>query len=204
MVAWALAVASYLLGSIPTSVWVGRFFFGVDIRTRGSGNAGGTNTLRTLGWRAGILVMAVDVAKGVLAATLPALTHTTAPPWLPVACMAAAVAGHVFPIFAGFRGGKGVATGGGALAVLAPGPAAVCALVWLALVAVTRIVSVASVASAVTLPIAVASFPGGKPTGLVPTSIGLALFIVWTHRGNLRRLWRGEEPRTTVARGDDR
>ncbi len=203
MAAWALLIASYLLGSIPTSVWVGRFFFGVDIRTRGSGNAGGTNALRTLGWGAGILVMAVDVAKGVLAALLPALTHSTALTWLPVACMAAAVAGHVFPIFAGFRGGKGVATGGGALVVIAPGPAAVCTFVWLVLVAVTRIVSAASVAAAVTLPIAVASLPGPKHVGLLPASIGLALFIVWTHRGNLRRLWRGEEPRTTVAHRDD-
>ncbi|MEW6336688.1 MAG: glycerol-3-phosphate 1-O-acyltransferase PlsY [Acidobacteriota bacterium] len=201
MVAWVLVVGSYLLGSIPTSVWVGRFFFGVDVRTRGSGNAGGTNTLRTLGWGAGIAVMAVDVGKGVVAAMLPALTQITGPRWLPVACLIAAVGGHVFPVFADFRGGKGVATGAGALVVLAPVPAAACAVVWFVLLAATRVVSVAA---AVALPIAVASLPGRGPEGLLPASVGLAAFVVWTHRANLRRLRRGEEPRTTVARKDGR
>jgi glycerol-3-phosphate acyltransferase PlsY len=204
VVSCALLTAAYLLGSIPTSVWVGRFFFGIDIRTRGSGNAGGTNALRTIGWGAGIPVMAVDVAKGALAALLPRVAHGAAPAWLEVACMAAAVAGHVFPVFAGFRGGKGVATGGGALLVIAPGPATVCAVVWLVLVGVTRVVSVASVAAALALPIAVASLPAHGHAGLLPASIGLALFVVWTHRSNLRRLWRGEEPRTTVAHRERR
>ena len=200
MPVFGLAVAAYLLGSIPTSLWLGRLLHGVDLRTLGSGNAGGTNALRVLGWRVGLPVMAVDVGKGSLATALPALVGVSDPGWLPLACAVAAVLGHVFPVFARFRGGKGVATGAGALIVLAPLAALACAMVWGLVVAATRIVSVASVLAALTLPFAVGWLDGRAPRGLLVLSVGLALFVAWTHRGNLRRLLRGEEKPITVGR----
>ncbi len=179
---------------------MGRLAYGVDLRALGSGNAGGTNTLRVLGWRAGLPVMAVDVGKGALATALPALTQVAEPAWLPLLCAVLAVAGHVFPVFARFRGGKGVATGAGALIVLAPLAAFACAVVWGLVVAATRIVSIASVLAALTLPLAVLLLGERSPRGLLALSVALSLFVVWTHRTNLRRLLRGEEKPITVGR----
>jgi glycerol-3-phosphate acyltransferase PlsY len=153
-----------------------------------------------LGWRAGVPVMAVDVGKGALAAALPTLAGVVAPAWLPIACAVLAVVGHVFPLFARFRGGKGVATAAGALIVLAPLAALACAMVWGLVVAATRIVSIASVLAAFALPGAVALLDGRAPRGLFVLSVALALFVLWTHRTNLRRLLRGEEKPITVAR----
>ncbi|MGE5236320.1 MAG: glycerol-3-phosphate 1-O-acyltransferase PlsY [Acidobacteriota bacterium] len=198
-----LLLTSYLLGSIPTSVWVGRLLFGIDIRTRGSGNAGGTNTLRVFGWRAAAPVVLVDVGKGALAAWLATRVGAGIPSWLPVTCLAAAVLGHTFPVFARFRGGKGVATAAGGLCVLAPWAALACAVLWLAVVGLTRIVSLASVLAALVLPLTVVLLPGRRPAGLVPLALGLTLFVLWTHRSNLGRLARGEEPPLIAGRPPD-
>ena len=118
-------ILSYLAGSIPSSVWAGRMFHGIDIREHGSGNAGATNTIRVLGWKTGVPVLVFDLAKGWLAASLPVFL-SAAPPGsqqmtaLQIACGLAAIIGHVFPVFAGFRGGKGVATTFGMLLALHP------------------------------------------------------------------------------------
>lgn len=153
-----------------------------------------------LGWRAGLPVMAVDVGKGALAAALPRAAGVDAPAWLPLLCAVLAVIGHVFPVFARFRGGKGVATGAGALIVLAPLPAFACAAVWGLTVAATRVVSLASLLAALTLPVTVFLLGERAPRGLLVLSVALALFVVWTHRTNLRRLLRGEEKPITVGR----
>jgi len=145
-------------------------------------------------------VMAVDVGKGALAVALPTLVGVGAPAWLPVACAVLAVVGHVFPLFARFRGGKGVATAAGALIVLAPLAALACAMVWGLVIAATRIVSIASVLAALALPGAVLLLGQRAPRGLLALSVALALFVVWTHRTNLRRLLRGEEKPITVGR----
>lgn len=179
---------------------MGRCFFGVDVRRLGSGNAGGTNTLRTLGWRAALPVMAVDVGKGVLAALLPRLAGVSEPAWLPAACAVLAVLGHCYPVLASFRGGKGVATGGGAVAVLAPWAALACAVIWGVTVAQTRLVSLASILAALALPFAVFLLDDGMPPGLAPAAVALALLVVWTHRSNIGRLLRREEPRITVGK----
>lgn len=179
---------------------MGRLLYGVDLRALGSGNAGGTNALRVLGWRAGVPVMAVDVGKGALATALPLLANVGEPAWLPLLCAVLAVLGHVFPVFARFRGGKGVATGAGALIVLAPLAALASAAVWGLVVATTRIVSIASVLAALALPGAVFLLGERAPRGLFALSAALALFVVWTHRTNLRRLLRGEEKPITVGR----
>jgi glycerol-3-phosphate acyltransferase PlsY len=195
-----LLVAAYLLGSIPTAVLVSKVFFGVDVRTLGSGNAGATNVARTLGWKAALPVVLVDVGKGALAAALPSLFHLPAPPWLPLACAAAAVLGHTFPVFAGFAGGKGVATAGGALLVLAPALVGVAAVVWLSLVLATRIVSLASLAAAATLAAAAFLLPR-VGWGIKPLAVALAVFVFWTHRQNIRRLASGKEPRFAFGKG---
>jgi glycerol-3-phosphate acyltransferase PlsY len=148
--------------------------------------------------------MAVDVGKGALATALPRLADVGEPAWLPLLCAVLAVVGHVFPVFARFRGGKGVATGAGALIVLAPLAALAAAVVWGLVVAATRIVSIASVLAALALPGAVVLLGERAPRGLLALSAALALFVVWTHRTNLRRLLRGEEKPITVARGGGR
>jgi len=202
MIALAAALLlSYLLGSFPTSIVVGKIFFGKDIRDEGSGNAGGTNAFRVFGWKAGILVALIDVGKGVAAALLVSRIAAGGP--LPrdaarLAAGTAATLGHVWTLFAGFRGGKGVATAAGALAAVAPLPffAALAAFA-LGLLS-TGIVSVGSMAAALVFPLAVLVF---HLTGLHASGVLLAFsfllgpFIFWTHRKNIARLRRGEENR---------
>lgn len=194
MIALCLCLA-YLLGSIPTAVWVSKLFFGVDVRTLGSGNAGATNVARTLGWKAALPVVLVDVGKGALAVALPKLLTVSFPVWLPLACAVAAVVGHTFPVFAGFRGGKGVATAGGGLLVLAPALVGIAALVWLFVVLATRIVSLASLLAALVLAVASFALPSLAPWGMKPLSVLLCFFVFWTHRQNIQRLFSGQEPR---------
>lgn len=194
---------AYLLGAFPSSVVLGRVFRGVDLRRHGSGNAGATNAWRVLGWRIGVAVMILDTAKGAAAAALvPRAFGSDLPVSLAAAsifCGLAAVIGHVFPIYIGFRGGKGVATAGGMLVAVAPIPVAIAAGVFALAIAATGWVSLGSLAAAWTVPMAVAAFPPsldglGRPL-LLGLAVALAVLITVTHRGNLRRLLRGEEAR---------
>lgn len=209
LAAAAAALASgYLLGSIPTSILVGRLFFHTDIRAHGSGNAGGTNTFRVFGWKAGIFVSLFDVGKGAAAALLGAYLGralapgSAFPAWAPapevlgLAGGVAAVAGHVWTAFARFRGGKGVACAGGLLLALAPLPFLAAAAVFALLLGGFGIVSLASVGAALAFPAAltVARLAGANVG--VPLLVAAGLlgpFIAWTHRTNLRRLAKGEE-----------
>lgn len=201
-----LVGAAYLVGATPTSYWVGKGFHGVDLRTQGSGNLGATNVFRVLGWRWALPVMLVDVFKGwAPAALFPFLLGAQrvaevggagADPWLwAPAFGAAAIVGHVFSFWVGFRGGKGVATSAGVFLALAPWALLVAFLAWVLAVGVTRIVSVGSVLAAVVLPPAVFLLPhhGGAVVPLF--TVALALFVIWAHRANLGRLRRGEERR---------
>lgn len=188
--AWLLL--AYLSGSIPTAWLVGRAF-GVDLRAHGSGNLGGTNAYRVLGLKAGIPVVAVDVAKGWVPAALFPAWDGAGDPRLALAYGLLAIAGHVWPVWLRFRGGKGVATGAGVLVALVPLTALVALLVWLGLVLLTRIVSVSSLAAAATTP--VVAWITDAPAYSVGFCAFVALFVWWTHRANLRRLLRGEELR---------
>lgn len=198
------AVLAYLLGSIIGSLVVGRLFGGVDIRSEGSGNAGGTNALRTRGWKFALPVMLIDVGKGVLAALvvarlpLPwvpeALFH---PAWIAVACGAAAVIGHVWPIWFRFRGGKGMATYLGVLGVLAWPVLVMALMVWLIVLVLTGYVGLATMIAAAAVAIYSLLITGFAPLfwfGLV-----MALFIVFTHRTNVARLRDGTEYRFEKA-----
>jgi len=199
-------VAAYLLGSFPTGVLVGKLFFDADPRKGGSGASGATNIFRQFGVKAGIAVSIVDVGKGALAAYLcslfgagladsMSLEPQTLALLLKIAGALLAVLGHVYPIFAGFKGGKGVATGAGAIIFIAPGAALFAALGFVMVLGSTGIVSASSMTAAALLPIAVALGAAGRPVSawLFGFSLLLALFVLYTHRANLRRIARGEE-----------
>ena len=185
---------AYVLGATPTSYWAGRWFYGTDLREAGSGNLGATNTYRVLGWKAAIPVLVVDVLKGWLPAWWFPQLHGGADPTWAIGYGAAAVLGHVFSFWVGFRGGKGVATSAGVLTALAPGAMAVGVVVWFVALGLTRIVSVGSMAAAVAAPLWATLDSVANPAVTVFLWL-LGTFILWAHRSNIRRLVRGEEPR---------
>lgn len=196
-------LAAYLLGSIVGSLVVGRLRGGVDIRTQGSGNAGATNAVRTQGWRFAIWVIVIDVAKGWIAAAvlprlaIPGVVPSAAPlaMWLGAACAFAAIVGHVFPVWHGFRGGKGVATLVGAYAgfdlfLLVP-----LFVSWFAMVAVSGYVGLASIAASLAVAAYLLIRDGGALTPPLGFALACAVLVIWTHRGNVQRMRAGSEPR---------
>jgi acyl phosphate:glycerol-3-phosphate acyltransferase len=194
-----LAVAGgYLLGSIPTSVWVGRMFHGIDVREHGSGNAGATNVIRVLGWKTGVPVMIVDVAKGWFAASLPVIFHLAETNSdllvsLQIATGMAAMIGHVYPLFAGFRGGKGVGTTFGVLLSLNLFLTLSCLGVFLAILLITGYVSLSSMSAGLAFPLLVFTvFKTPSPVFRI-FSVIVALALIITHRTNIKRLLKGEE-----------
>lgn len=194
---------AYLLGSIVGSLVVGRLRGGVDIRKTGSGNAGATNALRTQGFKFAIWVILIDVAKGwVAAAWLPGLVFpgNAAPTpleaaWLPAVCGFAAIIGHVFPVWHGFRGGKGVATLVGAFAGFDPVLLLPLFATWLAVVAVSGFVGLASITASIAVPVYLLIRDGAQLTPEMAFGLACAALVIWTHRGNVRRMREGVEPR---------
>jgi glycerol-3-phosphate acyltransferase PlsY len=195
-------VLAYLLGSANGSLVLGRFR-GVDIRTEGSGNAGGTNALRTHGVLFALGVILIDVGKAVLAvAWIPGaalggigIANTAPDEWLTIACGAAAVIGHCWPVFYGFRGGKGMATLVGTYAVIAPGVFLAVVVAWLFFLLVFGYVGLATILGAASAPvyIAVQGYPLDSP--LLLFGLAMALLILFTHRGNVSRIKSGQEKR---------
>ncbi|MGE5236099.1 MAG: glycerol-3-phosphate 1-O-acyltransferase PlsY [Acidobacteriota bacterium] len=185
-------VGAYLLGSIPFAYLLVRAAGKGDIRRAGSGNVGATNSLRAAGWKVAGVVLVLDVGKGLLAVW--AMRQATGSPAWSAAAALAAVIGHCFPVWLGFRGGKGVATLVGSYALVAPLALAVTAVVWLVACAVSRVVAVGSLVAAATLPIAVYVVARPSP-GVVGCTVATSLVVLWRHRENLARLVRGEEPR---------
>ncbi|MCY4400080.1 MAG: glycerol-3-phosphate 1-O-acyltransferase PlsY [Gemmatimonadetes bacterium] len=200
-----LVLAAYLAGSIPSAFWVGRFFYRKDLRTLGSCNLGATNAFRVLGWQAALPVILVDMFKGFAPVWwFPDLDGQTAF-WWTVAYGAAAIVGHVFSFWVGFKGGKGVATSAGVLVAVAPVAMVAGGGIWLIAMLTTRIVSLASIAGAVAVGIAgLFIADAGLPVRAFLGS--MAAFVVWAHRSNIRRLLAGTEPRLgrpgTVDRED--
>jgi glycerol-3-phosphate acyltransferase PlsY len=190
---------AYLLGSIVGSLVVGRLRGGVDIRKLGSGNAGSTNALRTQGLAFGIWVIIIDVAKGwVAAAWLPtlgvAITAGESAGWLSAACAFAAIIGHVFPVWHGFRGGKGVATLLGAWAGLELALLAPLVVTWLAVIMVSGYVGLSSITASLAIPVYLLLRDGAHLTPLMGFALACAALVIWTHRGNVRRMRAGTEP----------
>lgn len=198
---WCLLalLLAYLLGSISGSLLLGRLV-GIDIRTRGSGNAGGTNAFRTLGWKFALGVLLVDVGKGVLAAWLGLALHRDAAPLsaeaLGFAGGAMAAVGHTWPVFFGFRGGKGAATLVGAIALLWPIAILPLLLLWLLVLTTTGYVGLSTICAGLGA-VAVAFWDGAR--GFDDARLGFAmfaaLFLLFTHRANLQRLRAGTEHR---------
>ena len=190
-----LILAAYAAGAIPTSLWVGRLFHRVDLRREGSGNLGATNVFRVLGWKTALPVVLVDILKGwAPAALFPQVGADGGAGW-GMAYGAASILGHVFSFWVGFRGGKGVATSAGVFLALAPIGTGVAVAVWIVAVWTTGFVSVGSIAAALTLPAVLLVTPVAREPLILPVTVLLAAFVLWTHRTNIGRLLRGEEHR---------
>ena len=180
----------YLAGSVPFAFLLARRA-GIDVRFAGSGNVGAANVMRTTGTRRAILVMSLDVAKGMLAVALASVVHAGVT--LTALAAAAAVVGHIYPVWLRFHGGKGVAVAAGVFGVLTPIATALAAGLFLVIVWVTRYVSLGSIAATVALP--PAAWITGEPKAVVLAAAGSGALILFRHRGNIRRLREGTERR---------
>lgn len=192
------AVLAYLLGSIPAAVWIGKRFHNIDVREHGSGNAGTTNTIRVLGWKTGIPVLLIDIAKGWLAAILPVFFHLADPGSalltdLQIMTGVIAIIGHIFPLFAGFRGGKGVASVFGVFLALQPLLTLCCIGIFLVVLFITGIVSISSMTAGLAFPVFLFLFFDTPSIIFKIFSILVSISLLITHRKNIGRLMRGEE-----------
>jgi glycerol-3-phosphate acyltransferase PlsY len=198
---FGIVVLAYLFGSIPTAVWFGQAFYGVDVREYGSGNAGATNTFRVLGKKAGIIVMFVDIFKGWTATNLPHLldssivgtTDSISFVNFQLALGVIAVLGHLFPIFAGFRGGKGVATLFGMVIAIQPMAALCCVTVFLVCLIISNYVSLSSISAGFTFPISLALIIKTTVPSVMLYAIAICILILITHQKNIERLLKGKE-----------
>ena len=191
-------VGAYLFGAIPTSYIVGRLARGIDLREQGSKNLGATNVFRVLGWRYAVPVAVFDILKGALPVWC-AVRWAPSPAWAPLACGVAAVLGHVFSPYVGFRGGKGVATAAGVFLGFTPLAMLIALGVWGVTLWLSGYVSLSSIVAALSFPAWIAVTGGWRP--VFWASIPVALFIVYAHRANLRRLRAGTESRFHTRRG---
>lgn len=204
-----LIIFAYLIGSIPTALIISRKIFGIDIRDYGSGNMGATNTFRVLGSKYGTIVMVCDILKGILAAAL----FTFLPFYIDnelerinfmIGLGLAAVLGHVFPIFAGFKGGKGVATLFGMVLAVQPVVAVSCVGVFMLVLYLTRYVSLSSILGAMMLPISVLWIWNEHEVMYRVFALLVAFLVVFTHQKNIGRILRGVESRMPIFKNRDR
>ena len=206
-----LLLIAYLLGSVPSAVWIGKRYYGIDIREHGSKNAGTTNMLRILGRRAALPVFAIDFIKGFVAVSVMSIMQydDNISPWwlinLKSIAVFVAVLGHIFPVFANFKGGKGVATLVGAITGIQPNIALFCFGVWLLVFMISHYVSLASIIAGFCFPVFVSIFSGSiykrygdTSVSFIIFSIVVALMLVWTHRKNIERLLAGTESKVYI------
>ncbi len=196
-----IVILAYLFGSIPTAVWFGQAFYGVDVREYGSGNAGATNTFRVLGKRAGAVVMTIDILKGWTATNLPYLLDSSiigdsrSPHFVnfQLALGVIAVLGHLFPVFAGFRGGKGVATLFGMVLAIHWPAALCCVSVFILCLLITHYVSLSSILAGFTFPISLALIFHTSVLSIMLYATAICTLILITHQKNIERLLKGHE-----------
>lgn len=212
-----IVILSYLIGSIPTSIIVTRAVKGIDIREHGSGNAGGTNVMRVLGWKHGVLVILLDAFKGVLAVVVVARLHYGSMPFenitpfddftlVQIIAGISAVIGHIWTIFAGFKGGKGIATALGVLLMIVTVDMLIAVGVFVLVVTISRYVSLGSILGAISVPLALVvrenvfnvNIPGYNT--LLPFVIFLSLLVIFTHRKNVVRLLNGNENKVSFKK----
>lgn len=193
---------AYLLGSIPTSVWIGKAFYNIDVREFGSGNAGATNTFRVLGKKAGIPVLIIDILKGTFAVSLSFLSgydiQSNEFINLQLGLGIAALIGHIFPVFAGFRGGKGVATILGVVFCILPVACSLSLLVFMAVLLTSRIVSLSSILAGISFPIILNLILHNNNKVLMVFSVVVSLLLILTHRKNIKRLLKREESKVKL------
>ena len=192
-------LAAYLVGSIPSAVWVGRTFYNIDVREYGSGNAGATNTFRVLGKKPGIAVLIMDILKGFLAVKLAFIMgdyDSQSPEFIDfeLALAVCGIMGHIFPVFVGFRGGKGVATMLGILIGIHPQAAVICALSFIITLYLSGYVSLSSMISGIVFPIVIMVFYSTN-SSINIFSLAVAILILVTHQRNIERIIRKEESR---------
>lgn len=197
-----LAILAYLLGSIPSAVLVGKSFYGVDVRQEGSLNAGATNTFRVLGKQAGTGVLILDIIKGLTAANLvyfmpDNMEIASKVPWI-IGFGLLAVVGHIFPVFAGFKGGKGIATLLGLVIAIHPLIALGCILIFLAVLISTHMVSAGSILATLSFGVLSYVIYGSDEPILQIFGIFAVILVVYTHRANIGRIWRGEEKKINL------
>ena len=204
-----LILLAYLIGSVPTSVWVSKYFFDIDIREYGSGNAGATNTYRVLGPKWGTIVMVTDMLKGIVAVKLALLLPAYADGGvnlqnLQTGLGLSAVIGHIFPIWADFRGGKGIATLFGLVLGISPWTALSCVGIFILVLYLTRFVSLSSILASIAFPIFIlVIFNVDNPVYRV-FAIAIALMVLLTHQKNIGRLLRGDESKVPILKNRDR
>lgn len=206
-----LIILAYLIGSIPTAVWVSKRFFGIDIRDYGSGNAGATNTFRVLGSKWGTIVMVVDMVKGIIATSLYILLpfymsddHELARTNFMIGLGLASVIGHIFPIWAGFKGGKGVATLFGMAIAIQPAVALSCVCVFLLVFFLTRFVSLSSILAGIAFAVFILYIFDEHEILYRAFAIAVALMIILTHQKNINRLIKGTESKVPILKYRDR
>lgn len=195
-----LIVAGYLLGSIPSAVWIGKWFYGTDVREHGSHNAGATNTLRVLGRRAALPVFIIDAAKGYGAVMLSHFTDLEGDAFffLKIGLTAAAILGHIFPVFASFKGGKGVATLAGCMLAITPIPMVMGLATFVIVLAVTHYVSLGSITGGVLFPVYIIIVNGFHSPYKIAFGVLVAVVLLITHRKNIKRLREGMESKTYI------
>lgn len=199
----AALILAYLLGSIPAAVWIGKWLHNVDVREHGSGNAGATNVIRVLGWKTGLPVLCIDLAKGWLATMMPIFLNSAEPGTgtltnLQIAAGLISIIGHIFPLFAGFRGGKGVATIFGVLLALHPLLTLSCMGIFLIVLSITGIVSISSMTAGIAFPVILFLFFDTPSMVFKIFSVIVAIALLLTHRKNIERLLKGEEKKINI------
>lgn len=199
------SVIAYLLGSIPTAIWVGKSWYNIDVREHGSKNAGATNTFRVLGKKPGKIVLTIDVLKGAIATFLPVIFlsgkyETGDETLVQIQILAAifAVMGHVFPLFAQFKGGKGVATSLGVIIGLQPVAAAICIVIFLIVFILSKYVSLGAISAALAFPLVIKFIVKEESFWLISFSILLSALVIFAHRKNIGRLVRQEESKMNL------
>jgi glycerol-3-phosphate acyltransferase PlsY len=199
-----LILSAYLLGSVPSALWVGRLFYGIDVREFGSGNAGATNVFRVLGTKAGIPVLLMDILKGILAVSLAHFSdfasHSIPLINYQIALGVAAVLGHIFPLLAGFRGGKGVATLLGVAMAVEPMGASMALIVFLIVLIAFRYVSLSSMCAGLSFPFIVLVILHNSPASLIIFSFMIAALLIITHKKNIQRLLKKQEPKIKLSK----
>jgi glycerol-3-phosphate acyltransferase PlsY len=202
MSAFEIAVAAYLLGSIPFGLILAKLFGGTDVRKQGSGNIGATNVARVVGPLAGVMTLILDAAKGAAAVLLAERVSNTSATWMMIAAMAALL-GHCFPVWLKFKGGKGVATAAGVFLALSPLAFLVAILLFVVVVLFWRYVSLGSISAAAAIPLLIYFLwaPGHAPPLTVTFgSLAIALLVVYKHGSNIQRLVHGLEPKFSFER----